>query len=595
MDGRIARLACTAAVVAGDGQSAVHADSVLRTELPAALSAALDLALADDPTVYVARSLQCEVQAGSAATGEVLAKSIAAQVLSAVRDPDPDGAGLVRFTSTADYLAAFLAAVVRGDARYRWYFDPLRRLARSEPAAILLALDAEGHELAPVLLALRRSGELGPVLTAVGEDALARVWPAAPRARPRQAEWLSLVRLALDLARVLGWDIPDHQDLQAVASGLADTAGADLDWSDPVGLADALARAVRLISARPAQAGDPSADQLPAWLDWADTDALLQGLRAARSRPVLAPGAPAGAPVSLARPPRTRAVEAILARLVASGAVTLDDRYPATGSVVLWAALAEQMPEVAEATWARDAVRRFVAQRLAVPVRAAPDGTEVRARGPQIAGVPCAGVYLLLRTLDGLRMPGLCRHGGVPPGWLLHALARRWAGPEVAPHTVADALRPVAGETGPAPSLLAAGTWPALQAVVTRVALAQGWHDPGLPVPPASLAAVAHAHDGGPEIDLALDLIALTVLGHWASWLRGFASASAPYLLTSFIRRPGRLVADGDGTLHVSLNRLPHDVVLDVSGCLAPFEPRWPWADPAAAQARRIEFILEDQ
>src|SRR5579862_7302604 len=102
MDGRIARLACTATVVAGDGPSAMHVDGVLRTELPEALSAALALALADDPTVYVARSLQCEVQAGSAATGEILAKSIAAQVLSAVRDPDRDGAGLVRFTSTAD-------------------------------------------------------------------------------------------------------------------------------------------------------------------------------------------------------------------------------------------------------------------------------------------------------------------------------------------------------------------------------------------------------------------------------------------------------------------------------------------------------------
>ena len=280
MDGRIARLACTATVVTGDGPSATHADGVLRTELPAALSAALDRALADDPTVYVARSLRCDVQAGSGATGEVLAGSIAAQVVSAVRDPDREGAGLVRFASTADYLAAFLAALVRGDAWRRWYFEPLRRFARPEPAAVLLALDDEGHDLAPVLLALHRSGELGRVMSAVGEEALAEIWPSSRRARPRQAEWLSLVRLALDLAHVLGWDTPDRQDLQAVAAALADGADADLDWADPVGLAHALARAVRLISARPAQADDPSADQLPAWLDWADADALVQGLSA---------------------------------------------------------------------------------------------------------------------------------------------------------------------------------------------------------------------------------------------------------------------------------------------------------------------------
>jgi hypothetical protein len=30
-----------------------------------------------------------------------------------------------------------------------------------------------------------------------------------------------------------------------------------------------------------------------------------------------------------------------------------------------------------------------------------------------------------------------------------------------------------------------------------------------------------------------------------------------------------------------------------VSGCLAPFEPRWPWTDQAAAQVRRIEFAVE--
>lgn len=606
MDGRIARLACTASVAAGDQPSAIYADGLLRTELPAALSAALDRALAADPTVYVARSLHCEVRAGSAVTGEVLAGSIAAQVLSAVRDPDRDGPGLVRFASTADYLAAFLAALVRGDAWRRWYFDPLRRLARPEPAAVLLALDAEGHDLAPVLLALRRSGELGRVLAAVGEEALAQLWPSARPARPRQAEWLSLVRLALDLARVLGWDTPDHPDLQAVAAGLADRAGADLDWTDPVALAHALAAAVPLISARPAQAGDPSADQLPAWLDWADADTLVQGL-SARPRPARPADPPPASPAAMARPPRTLAVEAALGRLVASGAAVLDHRYPATGSVVLWAALVEQMPEVAETTWARTAVGRFVAQRLAAALPAAPRGTEVQARHPAVTGVSCAGTYLLLRALDALRMPGLCRQAGVPPGSLLLALARRWAGPEVTPDEVADALypvtglvrpvadavRPVAAETSPGPGSRPADTWTALQAEVARTAAAQGGPDPSLPVSPASLAALTHAHDGDPEIDLPLDLIAFMVLGHWARWLRGFDTASVQFILSAFVRRPGRLTDVGDGTLHVVLDRLPHDAVLEVSGCLAPFEPRWPWTDQAAARVRRIEFAVE--
>ena len=602
MDGRIARLVCAATVIAGEGHSVEHAEGVLRTELPAALPTALERVLADDPAVYVARSLHCEVQAGPAATGETLARSIAAQLATAVRDPDRDGTGLVRFASTADYLAAFLAALAGGDAWHRWYFSPLRRFVRLGLPAVFLALDAEGNDMAPVLTALHRSGELGRVVSAVGEEALAQAWPSSGRAQPRQAEWLSLVRLGLDLARSLGWDTTDQQDLRAVAAELADGTDADLDWADPVWLAHALARAVRLVSARAAEAGQVSADQLPAWLDWADAAALVQSL-SAQPRRALPAGARKGAPAITVRPPRTLAVEAILAGLVSSGAAVLDRSCPATGSIVLWAALIEQRPDLAEAAWARDVVRRFVARQVADRVRAAPGGAGIQGRQPLVADVPCAGVYLLLRTLDAMQLPGLCRQSGVPATWLLRMVAWRWAGPEVRPGDVAAALRPIAGAAGPRPGSLPADAWPRLQADVARISAAQGGDDPDGTLPQASLAAMEHAHSSDPEADLPLDLIAITVLRHWARWLRGFGTASVPYLLTTFVRRPGRLITVDAGTLRVSLNRLPHNVVLDVSGYLAPAELRWPWlpgdvmaasaADRAAAQIRRIEFTLE--
>jgi hypothetical protein len=657
MDGRIARLVCTATVVAREGderQSAALAEGLLKTELPAALPGALERVLADDPTVYVARSLYCEVHTGPAASGVTLARSMATQLARALRDPDREGADLVRFASVADYLAAFLTALAKGDAWRHWYFGPLRRLARLDPPAVFLALDDEGHDMARVVQALKRSGDLGRVLSAVGEEALAQIWPSSRRVPPRQAEWLSLVRLALNLARALGWDISGHRDLEAWAAELAHGVDAELDWTDPVGLAHALARAVRLVSGPAADGRHVSAVQLPAWLDWVDADALVQAL-SAPPPPALMPGGQAESPVPVARPPRTRAIEAALSRLISGGAVVLDRRSPGAAAIMAWAALTEQMPELAGAAWARDAVRGFVDRRLAgagpAAVRGETAGRAGADRHSMATEVPCAGIYLLLRTLDAIKMPALCRRAGVPAIALLETLARRWAGPV----DVAAALRPITGEVASRAGSLSAGALQLLQAEVARVAVMQRpvtrevlrsravpfgatamavilsdaddlmWlggqrQDPASPADPtlpwwqevtggpaprteslagdaddpgralllADLATVAHAHDGDPEIDLPLDLIALTVLRHWAWWLRGFSTASIPYLLATFIRRPGRLTTD-DGTVHVGLSRRPHDMVLDVSGYLDSVEVQWPWGP---GRVRRVEFTM---
>jgi len=622
MDGRIARLVCTATVVAREGeerQSAALAEGVLKTELPAALPEALERVLAGDPTVYVARSLHCEVYAGLAASGVALARSIATQLARAVRDPDRDGAGLVRFASIEDYLAAFLVALATGDAWRHWYFGPLRRFARLDTRAAFLALGAEGHDMPQILLALKRSGDLGQVLPTIGEEALAQTWPSSGSARPLQAEWLSLVRLALDLARALGWDITGHEDLQAWAAELAAGVDADLDWTDPVGLAHALARALRLVSGTAADARHVSAGQLPAWLDWVDADALVQSLSAPPPS-ALTPGARAEAPVTAVRPPRTLAIEAALSRLISGGTVVLDRGFPGAASVMLWAALTEQMPELAEAAWARDVVRRFVDRRLGAGPAPPRAETSIRAgadRDPVAAEVPGAGIYLLLRTLDAMRMPALCRRAGVPALALLETLARRWAGPV----DVADALRPIVGDTALRPGSLSEDALQTLQAEVIRIALthrqaarevvrlrsvhevtggpspqveylAGDADDPGRALLLADLASMAHAHGGDPDIDLPLDLIALTVLRHWARWLRGFGTASVPFLLATFIRRPGRLIAADDGTARVSLSRLPHDVVLEVSGYLDPFDLWWPWGTERAGRVRRVEFTV---
>ena len=366
-----------------------------------------------------------------------------------------------------------------------------------------------------------------------------------------------------------------------------------------------------------------------------------------------------------------------MAGLVSRGVTVLEPGHRTTSSVALWAALVEQMPELAKADWVPEAVRQFVDRHVGGPAThpgpapVAEAGAGVPGR-QEAANIPCAGVYLLLRTLDALRVPELCRRAGVHAGSLLPMLAWRWAGPAVGSAEVASALRPVLGDPAAPLTPLTAGGLRGLQTELARTVATQhragtgvvrlrdvpfgaaamaliigdagdlmwpagqvrgagdasgalldwwreatGGHparvehlagdgdDPGRALLLASLAAVAHAHSGDPEVDLPLDLIALTVLREWARWLRGFSDASLPYLLTTFVRRPGRLTEAG-GVLHVDLDGLPHDVVLDISGCLAAVEPVWPWAPPPAAsgtaaagaaapaggQVRRIEFTV---
>ena len=626
-EGHIVRPTWTARVSAqagDDGRAAGLAGTLLRTELPAALCEALDDAFADDPAVYIARSVHCSVGAGPASTADGLARSVAAQVARSLRASALDRADLVRFPTVADYHAAFLAAHVSGDARDRWYFGPLRHLAALPPPAAFQTLAAEGHDMGAVLLALRRSGALPRVLTAAGEQALARSWPAATSARASQHEWLSLARLALDLASALGWPVNRGEagpaqagparsgppDLNAVAATLADQArqdGQDLDWTDPVALAAALARATWLLASPGSAASQVTASQLPPWVDWADTRTLLTVL-AAPPQPPFPPGAalsPLRPRESAVRPPRTTAIEALLADLIARKAVALDPRRPVTSAVSLWAAVTDRMPALAQATWPRDLVIGYVKRELAAagsqagPAHHGPRAAagQVRPFPPRLAAVSsaCAGLYLLLRSLDAIRMPRLCEQSGIPPSALLYRLARRWCGPAVSPADTAAVLRPVTGDLG-AQQPVPAAAWQRLMSQAVAAAHAQCPGDRGDPPPEDALAVMTHAHDADADTDLALDLISFAVLRHWAWWLRGFADATAGYLLDAFVRRPGLLTPAAEGTLIVTLHSRPHDAALAASGALAAVDLTWPWpparerVQPAAGRIRRVEF-----
>ncbi len=104
--------------------------------------------------------------------------------------------------------------------------------------------------------------------------------------------------------------------------------------------------------------------------------------------------------------------------------------------------------------------------------------------------------------------------------------------------------------------------------------------------PPPGWDAFAGGALGLLEADLAIAAIANSVLRLWARWLRGFDGASAGYLLSKLVRRPGRVWA-ADRGITVRLARGELDLVLDMAGytrdlaplsSLLPRKIRFQWA-----------------
>jgi hypothetical protein len=101
-----------------------------------------------------------------------------------------------------------------------------------------------------------------------------------------------------------------------------------------------------------------------------------------------------------------------------------------------------------------------------------------------------------------------------------------------------------------------------------------------------SLDAISSGQLGRAETDLSLDLIALSLLRLWSRWLGHFADSSVPYILSQFIRRPGRIQVDTDGLI-VGLEARPLDVVIEMAGYLDAL-PAIPWLGGRSLRFERI-------
>lgn len=101
-----------------------------------------------------------------------------------------------------------------------------------------------------------------------------------------------------------------------------------------------------------------------------------------------------------------------------------------------------------------------------------------------------------------------------------------------------------------------------------------------------SLSSLYHGLLHNPEAEFSMALVAIAVLRTWARWLRQFAGSSVPYLLDSFIRRPGQINFN-NGALIARMESRPLDIVLEMAGYTAELE------NVAWLKHRRIQFNMK--
>ncbi len=204
----------------------------------------------------------------------------------------------------------------------------------------------------------------------------------------------------------------------------------------------------------------------------------------------------------------------------------------------------------------------------------------------------CAGLFLLLRGVLGIRLSAACYAAGfaVPP--LLAALAMRFAGGAVWRNGALDpAIALFSGWEGTIPELRQA--WSAVMPAdherfqFALFQIMQSQRIPNYDEEPRAdaLASLTAGALELPETDPAVARTACCVLRAWARWLRGFADSTVPFLLKNFIRRPGVLVWR-DTHVTVRLAPSPFDIVLEMAGYFDPI-PLTPGLVPVGVSFQR--------
>lgn len=403
MEAHVGHLHCRYRIRSGEGSAAALAtglDDVARSQLPQAFGGALDRMLGDDPAVYVIRTMTARVRLalrGGDSMQEVaerwalqMARSIAEEIA------EDNGSNVIRFRNKAEFVARFLADLVRGEAWNRWYFGAFARLRqRGDKEALRSMLLDQPVAASEVLGELSRLGSLTSVLAALDPADREDLWndrlgarrPPDPDAlRPVFAAAITLIgHLAL-------WTAARPAD-EALFQAYLDGNPPPVDWRNSEGLAAAVYDAVRFLVetdqlTKPLgadlEALSSRLDSAVADFDWLDQAWLQTSLAELFAGP-----APNQELVAAPRPrqptPKHRSLVQNLETVVSAERLNppLDGEARTAAALRLYGALVAKFPEWTGDPLAVDVIDRVVRAGSSTSGARPGDGEATSAAGPR--------------------------------------------------------------------------------------------------------------------------------------------------------------------------------------------------------------------
>jgi hypothetical protein len=609
-------------------------DRALRAALPNALGARFALAFGSDPAVTVIRELDAPVtlDLADAVFDSRLVERVCRDTVDAVAmtlAKPPDSGNVVRFADEAEFAGAFIIDLLAGRAWERWYFGAFRVYRRTHIADTLRDLFAsDDTDAGKVLAWLAHRDALEPVLELLGTDVAHSLLTAEAPSSPERRAATGVPALAaagFELLRRWGLDLPAPAERERLLALFLDQQAASPDWGDRRALSNWLFEWIGFIrrnidnSDSVVRRGDIDAIRslLSDAFDWLDGPWLVARLErlldvsevprptgTAARRPGLTPGQLqelerltesiaggrlrveaqmgadavavrlliAAAEASSRAAPADRAVAVAIAEI--SGAyVALSGIIDA--SLLAYIIAQDSAPPIVVSRLSEDAARRLervramgaAARALLHALLAATPAK--RQAGDATAG---AGLYLLTRVLEDVRVPALARAHEVPFAPLLAGLAAKWLGLE-APFDAASALWIGASMPDSASldrsheGLVSLGTTlfdrlvdqRTLDALPARASLERD---------AVGLAPLAGMR---PATDLVLARIAVLLIRGWARWLPGLRNSSPEFLIEQCLRRRATALIS-EHAVELELESAALDVVVDMAGYFQPIE-----------------------